>query len=143
MKLYIVHTNDVTRTDTTNKVQFATTDKMSARRKMKQLFKDWKEANKENLDCYNIAITTNSMDAYTNRDEYITDHYCVEISEVELEQPEGINIRLNCEDYWVADSLHELGCEVENTNLLDKVYNGKGKATYHGDHFTAEITKNV
>lgn len=51
-----------------------------------------------------------------------------------------VRITIECEDYWVADSLHELGAEIENTDILDEVYNGMNYATYDGDHFKAVIT---
>ena len=35
-----------------------------------------------------------------------------------------IQIIIECEDYYVADSLFILSAEIENTDILDKVYNG-------------------
>lgn len=51
----------------------------------------------------------------------------------------SVRIVIECEDYWVADSLHKLGSEVENTSLMDKVYNAKKMAKDNGDHYTAKI----
>ena len=51
----------------------------------------------------------------------------------------SVRIVIECEDYWVAHSLHKLGSEIENTSLMDKVYNAKKKAKDNGDHYTAKI----
>lgn len=47
-------------------------------------------------------------------------------------------IDLTCDEWYVADSLHELGARIENDDLLDKMQDGR--VTVSGDHYTAEIT---
>lgn len=51
----------------------------------------------------------------------------------------SVRITIECEDYWVADSLNALAAEVENTSLMNKVYNAKKMAKDNGDHYTAKI----
>ena len=48
-------------------------------------------------------------------------------------------IDLTCEEWYVADSLHELGAKIENDDLLDEMQDGR--VTVSGDHYTAEITE--
>ena len=50
-----------------------------------------------------------------------------------------VRITIDCEDYWVADSLHTLGTHIENSDILDEVYNGDGTTTYDDAHFTCVI----
>ena len=50
-----------------------------------------------------------------------------------------VRITITCEDYYVADSLNCLAAEVENTDILEPVYNDGKKATDNGDHYHAEI----
>lgn len=46
-------------------------------------------------------------------------------------------IEIQCDEWWVADSLHELGAMIENGDLLDQMQDGSVEVS--GDHFTAEI----
>lgn len=46
-------------------------------------------------------------------------------------------IELTCEEWWVADSLYELGSMIENDDLLDQMQDGCVKTS--GSHYTAEI----
>lgn len=46
-------------------------------------------------------------------------------------------IEIQCDEWWVADSLRELGTMIENGDLLDQMQNGSVEVS--GDHFTAEI----
>ena len=48
-------------------------------------------------------------------------------------------IDLTCDEWYVADSLHELGARIENDDLLDDMQDGR--VTVNGDHYTAEITE--
>ena len=48
-------------------------------------------------------------------------------------------IEVNCDEWWIADSLHEIASEIENTDVLDDV-EASGKAEIHGDHYDAVIT---
>ena len=48
-------------------------------------------------------------------------------------------IDLTCDEWYVADSLHELGARIENDDLLDEMQNGR--VTVDGGHYTAEITE--
>ncbi len=48
-------------------------------------------------------------------------------------------IDLTCDEWYVADSLHELGARIENDDLLDEMQDGR--VTVSGDHYTAEITE--
>lgn len=50
-----------------------------------------------------------------------------------------VRIVITCEDYWVADSLHNLAAEIDNTDILEPVYNDGKKTTDNGDHYKAEI----
>ena len=52
-----------------------------------------------------------------------------------------IRITIECEDYWVADSLHELGTEIENTDIIDNVYEKDRISIRDGEHFHARIEK--
>lgn len=46
-------------------------------------------------------------------------------------------IEIQCDEWWVADSLHELGTMIECGDLLDQMQDGSVEVS--GDHFTAEI----
>lgn len=48
-------------------------------------------------------------------------------------------IDLTCDEWWVADSLYEVGTMIENHDLLDEMQDGR--VTVSGDHYTAEITE--
>ena len=48
-------------------------------------------------------------------------------------------IDLTCDEWYVADSLHELGARIECDDLLDEMQDGR--VTVSGDHYTAEITE--
>ena len=47
-------------------------------------------------------------------------------------------IEIECDEWWVADSLFTLSAMVENNDLLDGVEND-GKVQVSLDHFTAII----
>ena len=51
----------------------------------------------------------------------------------------GVRIVINCDDFYVAESLSNLSGIIEKTNILEPVYNGNETATYDGDHCTAHI----
>lgn len=51
----------------------------------------------------------------------------------------NFKIDLTCDEWYMADSLHELGARIENDDLLDDMQDGR--VTVSGDHYTAEITK--
>jgi hypothetical protein len=51
----------------------------------------------------------------------------------------SVRIVIKCDDYWVADSLNCLASEIENTDILEPVYNEGKKATDKGDHYNAKI----
>ena len=51
----------------------------------------------------------------------------------------GVRIVINCDDFYVAQSLFNLSGEIENTDILEPVYNGNETATYEDDHCTAHI----
>lgn len=46
-------------------------------------------------------------------------------------------IELQCDEWWVADSLYEVGTMIENHDLLDEMQDGHTEV--NGDHYTAEI----
>lgn len=46
-------------------------------------------------------------------------------------------IEIECDEWWVADSLYTLSAMVENNNLLDGMENGKVEVSL--DHCTATI----
>ena len=50
-----------------------------------------------------------------------------------------VRIVIQCDDYYVADSLNRLADEIENTDILEPVYNEGKKATDKGDHYNAKI----
>ncbi len=52
----------------------------------------------------------------------------------------SVRIVIECEDYWVADSLNALAAEVEDTDILEPVYNDGKTEKSKGDHYTAKIT---
>ena len=51
----------------------------------------------------------------------------------------SVRITIECEDYWVAESLKWLTSEIKNTDILKPVYNKGKKATNKGDHYNAKI----
>lgn len=51
----------------------------------------------------------------------------------------GVRIVINCDDFYVAQSLSNLSGKIEKTNILEPVYNGNKTATYDDDHCTAHI----
>lgn len=51
----------------------------------------------------------------------------------------GIRIVINCDDFHVAESLFNLSGEIENTDILDPVYDENKTATYDDEHCTAHI----
>ena len=46
-------------------------------------------------------------------------------------------IEIQCDKYWLADSLHELGTMIENDDLLDQMCDGSVIGI--GEYFAAEI----
>lgn len=50
-------------------------------------------------------------------------------------------IEIECDEWWVADSLYTLSAMVESNNLLDGVEND-GKVQVSFAHFTATIKEN-
>lgn len=48
-------------------------------------------------------------------------------------------IDLICDEWWVADSLNELGAMVENGDLLDHMQDGSVEVS--SGHYAAEITE--
>lgn len=51
----------------------------------------------------------------------------------------GVRIVINCDDFYVTRSLFNLLYEIENTDILDPVYNKNKTATYNDDHCTTHI----
>ena len=51
----------------------------------------------------------------------------------------GVRIVINCDDFYVAQSLFNLSGEIENTDILEPVYNENKTATYDDEHCTAHI----
>ena len=49
-------------------------------------------------------------------------------------------IEIDCEEWWIADSLREIGNEVENTDILEQMVDGKVEIV--GDHYKATIIQN-
>ena len=52
-----------------------------------------------------------------------------------------IKVTITCEDYWVADSLHNLGTEIECTDILDSVYENGEKARFQMEHCEAVVER--
>lgn len=50
-----------------------------------------------------------------------------------------VRIVIECEDYYVADTLNSLASKIENTDILNPVYNEGKKATDKGDHYNTKI----
>lgn len=48
-------------------------------------------------------------------------------------------IEIDCEEWWVADSLHQLGSKIECTDILDEMVNNT--IDVEGEHYKARITK--
>ena len=46
-------------------------------------------------------------------------------------------IEMECDEWWVADSLYELAHRIENDDLLDDMCDGKVEVSF--DHCTATI----
>lgn len=51
----------------------------------------------------------------------------------------SVRIVIECEDYYVADSLNALAAEVEDTDILEPVYNDGKTAKSKGDHYKVTI----
>ena len=49
-----------------------------------------------------------------------------------------IRIEIDCDEWYVADSLHILGGMVENNDLLDEMTDGKVEVS--DDHFSGTIS---
>ena len=49
-------------------------------------------------------------------------------------------IEIECDEWWVADSLYTLSTMVENNDLLDGMEDGKMQVSFA--HFTATIKEN-
>lgn len=52
----------------------------------------------------------------------------------------SVKIVIECEDYYVAHSLNALATKVDNTNILEPVYNNGKAAKSKDGHYTAKIT---
>ena len=52
-----------------------------------------------------------------------------------------IKVTITCEDYWVADSLFNLGSQIESTDILDAVYEDNEAKEINDGHFKAVIEK--
>ena len=50
-----------------------------------------------------------------------------------------VRIIIECEDYWVDASLKNLANHVENSDILNPVYNQGKKKNYKDDHCKAKI----
>lgn len=51
----------------------------------------------------------------------------------------SVRITIECDDYYVADSLFNLGSHIEESDILEPVYNKGEKKDYSDDHFKAHI----
>lgn len=51
----------------------------------------------------------------------------------------SVRITIECDDYYVADSLFNLGSHIEESDILEPVYNQGKKKNYKDDHFKAKI----
>ena len=51
----------------------------------------------------------------------------------------SVRITIECDDYYVADSLFNLGSHIEESDILEPVYNKGKKHDYVSDHFKAHI----
>ena len=51
----------------------------------------------------------------------------------------SVRITIECDDYYVADSLFSLCSHVRESAILEPVYNNGKEAKYEGDHCTAKI----
>ncbi len=50
------------------------------------------------------------------------------------------SIQIDCDEWWIADSLREIGNEIENTDILDQIVDGKVEVM--GGHYKATIMLN-
>lgn len=51
----------------------------------------------------------------------------------------SVRITIECDDYYVADSLFNLGSHIEESDILEPVYNQGKKKNYKDDHCKAKI----
>jgi len=51
----------------------------------------------------------------------------------------SVRITIECDDYYVAQSLSNLSDKIENTNILNPVYNQGKNKNYKDDHCKAKI----
>ena len=51
----------------------------------------------------------------------------------------SVRVTIECDDYYVADSLFKLSSHIEESNILEPVYNSGKKKNYNGAHFKAYI----
>ena len=52
-----------------------------------------------------------------------------------------VKVTITCEDYYVADSLFNLGGIIESTDIMDDAYEGNGVVSHDGEHFKATIER--
>lgn len=51
----------------------------------------------------------------------------------------SVRITIECDDYYVSASLSNLRSHIEESDILEPVYNKGEKKDYNGDHFKAHI----
>lgn len=51
----------------------------------------------------------------------------------------SVRITIECDDYYVADSLFNLGSHIEESDILEPVYNEDKEAKYEDGHFKCSI----
>lgn len=51
----------------------------------------------------------------------------------------SVRITIECDDYYVAESLFNLGSHIEDSDILEPVYDKGKKKNYKDDHFKAHI----
>ena len=52
-----------------------------------------------------------------------------------------VKVTITCEDYYVADSLFNLGGIIESTDIKGNAYEGNGVVSHDGEHFKATIER--
>ena len=53
-----------------------------------------------------------------------------------------IKIEILCDEFYVADSLHELATNIECGDVLDQMNDENGELEVNGDHYVASIKEN-
>ena len=51
----------------------------------------------------------------------------------------SVRITIECDDYYVSASLSNLRTQIEESDILEPVYNKGKKTNYVSDHFKAHI----